>query len=139
MTFSFILPYLSELMFVDNSLDSVVSQRPLCGTLVRIPRPLSLMFPYSRRVMIVLRRSLYGVVSDGRVLGLRSIAASSFDRISPGRKHFVGSGFWPNCLSQKCCVRRLSLTVPKHLDSCSTFHKAVVTSRCFPSHFVSWL
>ena len=28
------------------------------------------MFPYSRRVMIVLRRSLYGVVSDGRVLGL---------------------------------------------------------------------
>ena len=31
---------------------------------------LSLMFPYSRRVMIVLRRSLYGVVSEGRVLGL---------------------------------------------------------------------
>ena len=31
---------------------------------------LSLMFPYSRRVMIVLGRSLYGVVSDGRVLGL---------------------------------------------------------------------
>ena len=30
----------------------------------------SLMVPYSRRVMIVLRRSLYGVVSDGRVLGL---------------------------------------------------------------------
>ena len=30
----------------------------------------SLMFPYSRGVMIVLRRSLYGVVSDGRVLGL---------------------------------------------------------------------
>ena len=33
-------------------------------------RPLSLMFPYLRRVMIVLGRSLYGVVSDGRVLGL---------------------------------------------------------------------
>ena len=47
-----------------------------------------------------------GVVSDGRVLGLRSIAASSFDRISPWSKHFVGSGFWPNCLSQ-CCVRRV--------------------------------
>ena len=30
----------------------------------------SLMFPYSRRVMIVLRRSLYGVVSDGSVLAL---------------------------------------------------------------------
>ena len=40
------------------------------GTLIRLPRPLSVMFPYSRRVMIVLRRSLYGVVSDRRVLGL---------------------------------------------------------------------
>ena len=57
-------------MIVDISLDCVVSQSPLWGTLVRLPRPLSLMFPYSRRVMIVLRRSLFGVVSDGRVLGL---------------------------------------------------------------------
>ena len=57
-------------MFVDISLECVVSQRPLCGTLFMFPQPLSLMFPYSRRVMIVLRRSLYGVVSDGRVLGL---------------------------------------------------------------------
>ena len=57
-------------MFVDISLECVVSQRPLCGTLVRLPRPLSLMFPYSRRVMIVLKRSLYLFVSDGRVLGL---------------------------------------------------------------------
>ena len=57
-------------MIVDISLDCVGSQRPLWGTLVRLPRPVSLMFPYSRRVMIVLRRSLYGVVSDGRVLGL---------------------------------------------------------------------
>ena len=57
-------------MIVDISLDCVVSQRPLRGTLVRVPRRLSLMFPYSRRVMIVLRRSLYGVDSDGRVLGL---------------------------------------------------------------------
>ena len=57
-------------MIVDISLDSVVSQRPLWGTVVRLPRPLSLMFPYSRRVMIGLRWSLYGVVSDGRVLGL---------------------------------------------------------------------
>ena len=45
-------------------------QRPLWGTLVRLPRPLSLMFPYSRRVIVVLRRSLYGVVYNGRVLGL---------------------------------------------------------------------
>ena len=57
-------------MIVDISLDCVRSQRPLWGTLVRPPRKLSLMFPYSRRVMIVLRQSLYGVVSDGRVLSL---------------------------------------------------------------------
>ena len=57
-------------MIVDIFLHCVGSQRPLWGTLVRLPRPLSLMFPYSRGVMIVLRRSLYVVVSDGRVLGL---------------------------------------------------------------------
>ena len=57
-------------MTVDITLDCVVSQRPHCGTLGRLPRPLSLMFPYSRWLMIVLTRSLYGVVSDGRVLGL---------------------------------------------------------------------
>ena len=56
-------------MFVDISLDCVVSQRTLCGTLVRLTRPLSLMFPYSRWVIRVLRRSRYGVVSDVRVLG----------------------------------------------------------------------
>ena len=58
------------MMFVDISLACVVSQRPLCGSLARLPRPLSLMFPYSRRVMIVLKRPLYGVVSDGHVFGL---------------------------------------------------------------------
>ena len=57
-------------MIVDISLDCVGSQRLLWGTLIRLLRPLSLMFPYSRRVMIVLRRSLYDVVSHGRVLGL---------------------------------------------------------------------
>ena len=57
-------------MFVDISLDCVVSQRPLFGTLVRILSPLSLVFPYSQRVMIVLRRFLYGVDSDGYVFGL---------------------------------------------------------------------
>ena len=57
-------------MIVDISLECVGSHSPLWGTLVMLPRPLSLMFPHSRRVMIVLRRSLYGVVSDGRVLGL---------------------------------------------------------------------
>ena len=57
-------------MIIDISLDCVVSQRPLWGSRVKLPRPLSLMFPYSRMVMIVLRRSLYGAVSDGHVLGL---------------------------------------------------------------------
>ena len=57
-------------MIVDISLDCLGSQRPLWGTVLRLQRQLSLMFPHSRRVMIVLRRSLYGVVSDGRVLGL---------------------------------------------------------------------
>ena len=70
LNFSFMLPYSREMMIIDISLDSVVSPRPLWGTLVRLPRPLSLMFPYSRRVMIVLRMSMYSVVSDGRVLGL---------------------------------------------------------------------
>ena len=67
LSFSFMVPYSREMMIVDTSLDCVGSQRPLWGTLVRIPRQLSLRFPYSRRVMIVLRRSLYGVVSDGHV------------------------------------------------------------------------
>ena len=149
-------------MIVDISLDCVGSQRPLWGTIVRPPRPLSLMFPYSRRVMIVLRWSLYSVVSVGRVLGLfvplppadltgfpqgpnisleagfgRNVFFSAVFVVFhsryqstlglfvplppavltgfPRKKHFVGSGFWTNCLSQ-CCVRRVSLTVPKHLD-----------------------
>ena len=134
----FIHAPLREMMIIDISLDCVVSQRPLWGTVVRRPRPLSLMFPSSRRAMIVLRRSLYGVVSDGRVLGLFVPLPPAVLQDYPGSKHFVGSGFWPNCLSQKCCVPRVSLTVPKHLDSSSTFHKAVVTSRAFPSHIVSW-
>ena len=134
----FIHAPLREMMIVDISLYCVVSQRPLCGTLGRLPRPLSLMVPYSRRVMIVLRLSLYSVVLTDVFGPFRSFATSTFDSISPGNKHFVGSGFWPNCLSQ-CCVCLVSLTVPKPLDSCSTFHKAVVTSRAFTSHFVSWL
>ena len=57
-------------MIVDISLDCVGSQRPLSRTLVRIPRPLSLIFPYSRWVMRVLIRFQNCVVSDGRVWGL---------------------------------------------------------------------
>ena len=56
-------------MIVDISLDCVVSQRPQwapsSGFRDHFPH-----VSYSRRVMIVLRRSLYGDVSDGRVLGL---------------------------------------------------------------------
>ena len=52
-TFSFMLPYSWEMMFVDISLHCGVSQRPLCGTLVRLPWTLSLMIPSSRRMMIV--------------------------------------------------------------------------------------
>ena len=69
-TFSFKHTYLSEMMFVDISLDCVVSQRPLCGTLVRLPKTLSLMFPYSQRMMIVLREPLHCVDSDRNVLGI---------------------------------------------------------------------
>ena len=70
MKLSFMVPYSREMIFVDISLDSVEYQKPLCGILVRLPRPVSLVVPYSRKLMIVLRQSLYGVVSDGRVLGL---------------------------------------------------------------------
>ena len=69
-TFSFMLSYLSELMFVDISLDCQLSQRPLCGTLVRLPWTLSLVIPYSRRMMIVLRRPLHSVVCDRNDLGI---------------------------------------------------------------------
>ena len=54
-------------MFVEISLYCVVSLRPLYGTLVRDPRPSSLMFPYSPKVMLVIRPSRYGVVSHGHV------------------------------------------------------------------------
>ena len=57
-------------MIIDISLDCVGSQRPLWGTLVRAPRPISLMFPFSRSVMIVLIWSLYSVVSERNGLGI---------------------------------------------------------------------
>ena len=64
-------------------------------------------------------------------LAFSYIATSSFDRISPGIKlrrkrplaNFVSESY----------VGCVSLTVPKHLDSCSNFHKAKVTSRALPS------
>ena len=124
-------------MIVDISLDCVGSQGPLWGTLIRLPRPLTLMFPYSRRVMIVLRRSLYGVVSDGRVLGLFvPFPPAVLAGFPQGASISLEAGFGRIVfLSAHCLV---SFTVQQHVDSCSTFHKAVVTSRAFPSHFVSW-
>ena len=47
----------------------------------------------------------------------RSIATTTFDRIYPGSKNFIGSGFLLNFVSQ-CCADRVSLTVTKHLDFC---------------------
>ena len=58
------------MMFVDISLDYQLSQRPLCGTLVRFPKTLSLMIRYSRRMTIVLRRALHSVVSERNGLGI---------------------------------------------------------------------
>ena len=56
-------------MIVDISLDCVGSQ-----TTMRHSRQasvnLSLVFPYSRRMMIVLRRPQHSVVSDRNVLGI---------------------------------------------------------------------
>ena len=57
-------------MIVDISLNCVVSQGPLVGTLVRLQRALSLMELYSQRLMIVLRLALHRVVSDGLDFGL---------------------------------------------------------------------
>ena len=124
-------------MIVDISLQCVGSQRPQWATLVSLPRPLSLIFPYSRRVMIVLRRSLYSVVSDGRDLGLFvPLLPAVLTGFPQGASISLEAGL--GRLLSQCCVRRVSLTVPKHLDSCSNVNKAVVTSRAFPPHFVSW-
>ena len=53
-------------MIVDISLDCVVSETTM-GHSRQASATTFPHVPYSRRVMIVLRRSLYGVVSDGRV------------------------------------------------------------------------
>ena len=57
------------MIIFDISLDCVEPERSQCDNLVRLPRQFSLMFPYSRSMMLVLRRSLYGVVPDGHVFG----------------------------------------------------------------------
>ena len=135
-TFSFILPFLSEMMFVDISLDCVVSQRPLCGPLVTLPWTLSLMIPFSRRMIIVLRRALHSIVSDRNGLG---ILVPLPPVVLMGFTHEANIAMEAGCQNfvSQCCAHRLSLTVTKHLDFCCTFYKADVTSRALSSHFVS--
>ena len=67
----------------------------------------------------------YGVLSDGHFFCL-------FVPLPPA----VLIGFtqesnilWEANSVSQCCVRRVSLKLPKHIDSCSTFHKVDVTTR----------
>ena len=87
------------------------------------------------KVMLVLRRSLHTVVSDGHVFGLFVPLPPTVFRNSPGNKLFVVRGCRPNFVSQ-CCVYHVHLMVPKHPDSCSNFHKADESSRALSSRFV---
>ena len=95
------------------------------------------MFPYSRRMIIVLRRPLHSVDSDRNGLGifvplppavLMGFTHEANIALEAGLANFVS----------QCSADPVSLTVTKHLDFCSTFYKANVTSRALSSHFVSW-
>ena len=120
-------------MVVDISLDCVVSETPVGHSREASATTFPHVSLFTKGEYSAMTVPVQCCFSRTCFEPFRSVAAGSFDRISPGSKHIVGSGFWPNCLSQ-CCVRRVSLTLTKHLDSCSTFHKAVVNSRAFPSH-----
>ena len=84
----------------------------------------------------MVRRPLHSVVSDRNGLGI-------FVPLPPA----VFKGFTHEAnisleaavgqIVSQCCAHRVSLTVTKHLDFCSTFYKADVTSRALSSHFVS--
>ena len=91
--------------------------RPLCGTPFRLPRPLSLMFPYSRRMMRVLRMPLQSVVSDRNGLGILILLQPAVLMGFTNEANIVLEAVWPNFVSQ-CCADRVSLTVTKHLDFC---------------------
>ena len=76
----------------------------------QLPRPLSLMFPYSRRVMIVLRRSLYGAVNDRHVFGLfvtlpPSVLIGFTQEANISLEAAIGQILF------LCCAHRVSLTV----------------------------
>ena len=75
--------------------------------------------------------------SDGRVLGLFvPLPPAVLTGFPQGASISLQAGFGELSFSVLCSSCFTHGT--KHLDSCSTFHKAVVTSRAFPSHFVSW-
>ena len=131
------LPYSWEMMFFGLSLDSVLSRRQEFGTLIRFPRTLSLVSPYSRSMMIMLWWYLYGVVSDRHVYSLFVPLPPPVLIDLSRKKTFRWKRVLPNFVSQ-CCVHQVLLTVPKHHDSYSTYHKSDVTSRALSSPFVSW-
>ena len=70
-----------------------LSQRALCGTLVRLPWTLSLMFPYSRRMMLVLMATAQCCFWQKCFRHFRSIATSRFDGIYRWSKHCIGGWF----------------------------------------------
>ena len=97
---------------------------------------LSLMFPYSRRMMIVLRRPLHRVVSDRNGLGIFVPLTPAVFMGFTHESNIALEAGWPNFVSQ-CCADHVSLTVTKHFDFFSTFYKADLISRALSSHFVS--
>ena len=136
LNFSIYTPLFKWMMFVDISLDCVVSQRPLCGTLVRLPWTLSLMIPYSC-TMIVLRRPLHSVVSDRNSLGIFvPLPPAVLMGFTNEANIVLEAGLAKFCFSVLCwsCFTHGN-KAPWFL---STFYKADVTSRALSSHFVSW-
>ena len=84
----------------------------------------------------MLRRSLYGVVSDRNILGIFvPFPPAVLIRFTYETIIALEAG-WLNFVSQ-CCVHRVALTVTKQLDFCSMFYNADVTSRALSSLFVS--
>ena len=101
-TFSFMLPYSWEMMFIDISLDCVVSQSPLValssGFRDTFPH-VSLFTKSDERAKTVRVRCYFGLTC---IWAFVSVATTSFDRIYPGSKHFIWSGCFPNFVSVLC-------------------------------------
>ena len=97
----------------------------------------SRMFPYSRRMMIVLWRPLHSVFSDKMIEAFSFQCHQQFWKDLPMKQTLHWRLIWPNFVSQ-CCVHRVSLKETKQLDFCFTVYKATMISRALSSHFVSW-